>query len=251
MIRASNHQPEDTLMNTTPSSLATRRTAGALLMVAGILPLICLPLLSVVFGYPDIIRAEPSVLLTRLNETRAITPLLYYAGVGGMGLFFALGASMLSEYLSTLGPSPWNRLVGTTGTVSGVILFAGILRYARLFPELARWRVSGTYDPAAVDLVFEAMNTYLGETLAEHVQFVFTTLFMVSAGFAGLRTRAFPKILAWAAFPVAFVVFVGNLEFFGVPGTFAWNRIAAELWIVWSLATGGCLLFFRGPSPRD
>jgi hypothetical protein len=237
-------------MRTDPSFFTTRRVAGALMLIAGILPLICLPLLSIVFGYPDIIRAEPSVLLTKLHETRAITPLLYYAGIGGMGFFLSIGSALLSEHLSAFGPSPWNRLVGTAGTVSGVILFAGILRYARLFPELAAWRVSGTYDPAAVDLVFEALNSYLGETLAEHVQFVFTTLFMVSAGFAGLRTRAFPRILAWAAFPVAFVVFVGNLEFFGVPGTFAWNRIAAELWIVWSVAVGGCLLFLRGPEPR-
>jgi hypothetical protein len=131
-----------------------------------------------------------------------------------------------------------------------VLLFAGILRYARLFPELARLRASGSFDPAAIDLVFEALNTYLGETLAEHVQFVFTTIFMISLGFAGLRTRVLPRILTWSAFVVAFVVFAGNLEFLNVPGTFIWNRIAAELWIAWSVAAGFCLLFLRGPETQ-
>ena len=237
-------------MSGTFNQTSLRRVVGAMFIIGGILPAICLPLLSIVFGYPEIIRAEPSILLTKLHETSAFTPYLYYCGIGGMGLFLALSSSMLGDYLSSIKQTPWNRMVATTGTVSGVILFAGILRYARLFPELARMRVSGSYDPATIDLLFEAFNTYLGETLAEHVQFVFTTLFMVSVGVASLRTRALPRIVAWAAFPIALVLFVGNLEFFGVPGTFIWNRMAALLWIGWSIAAGGCLLFLRGPEAR-
>lgn len=237
-------------MSGTFNQASLRRVVGAMFVIGGILPAICLPLLSISFGYPEIIRAEPSVLLSKLRETRTLTPYLYYFSFGGMGLLLALSSSLLDEYLSSIKRTPWNRMVGTTGTVSGVILFAGILRYARLFPELARMRVSGSYDPATIDLLFEAFNTYLGETLAEHVQFVFATLFTVSIGVASLKTRALPRIVAGAAFPVALVLFVGNLEFFGVPGTFIWNRMGAVLWIGWSIAAGSCLLFLRGPEAR-
>ncbi len=219
-----------------------RRAAGWCFLAGGLLPLLCLPLLALHFGYPDIIRAEPSVLLPRLHAQRHLVPYLYYAGVGGMGLSLLFGARFLQEALETEERSPWTAALGLAGTLSGVFLFAGILRYALLFPRLAAWRAGGAWDPGTVDLVFRAFNTYAGETLAEHIQFLFSTIFLASTGIAGLRTRRLPRFLAWAALGVACVIGVGNLEFFGVPGTFAWNRLGAKLFGIWEVLAGLCLL---------
>lgn len=198
--------------------------------------------LKQVFGYPDIIRAEPGVIMEKLHETRAIVPYLYYFGVGGAGLSVLFFSILFAKALEREGEEMFSALGKTCGVISGALLYVGIIRYSILFPKLAELRHSGVYDPATVDLVFRAFNTYVGESVAEHAQFLFTALMLTFFGIAALRTRILPRVLAVAAFAIAVVDLIGNLEHFGYSFAFTFNRTGPKLFAVWLLVAGAFLV---------
>jgi hypothetical protein len=219
--------------------------AGIMAILTGFLP-IAGTLLLTGFGYPDIIRETPELILTRLHEARATVPYLYYAGIGGAGLGALFLTFLMSEILGKAGGGLWGRLGKLCGAVDGLCLYAGILRWTFLFPSLAAMRAEGAYDSRTIDLVFKAFNTYVGDTVAEHVGFTFMFLWMVFICVGMLKTGKFAKWIPVSGLAASAVVLYGNLEFFGAPGAFAVNRAAAEIAAAWLIAFGVYLILKRG-----
>lgn len=212
---------------------------GGLCVVFGIMGL------KYYFGYPDIIRAEPGVILQRIHELRHIVPFLYYFGVGGAGIsmfFFSISFGMLMEYS---GERVYSKFGQCCGIVAGVLLFTGIIRYSILFPSLGQLRAAGQFDAADIDLVFKAMNTYVGESIAEHAQFLFSSMMFLFFGISILKTKVLPKWIALFAIATTVVILIGNLEQFGCKFAFFFNRTAAKMLALWLLATGMVLLWKR------
>lgn len=197
------------------------------------------------FGYPDIIRADPGVILQRLHELRHIVPYLYYFGVGGAGISMFFFSILFGMLLDDSGERVFSKLGQCCGIVAGVLLFTGIIRYSILFPTLGQMRASGQFDPAAIDLVFKAMNTYVGESIAEHAQFLFSSLMFLFFGISILKTKALPAWTAMFAMVTTVVILIGNLEQFGCKFAFAFNRTAAKMLAIWLFATGLMLLWKR------
>jgi len=197
------------------------------------------------FGYPDIIRADPGIILQRLHELRHIVPVLYYFGVGGAGISMFLFSILFGMVLNDAGESIYSKLGQCCGMVAGVLLFIGIIRYSFLFPTLAQMRAYGQYDAATIDLVFKAMNTYIGDSMAEHAQFVFSSLMFLFFGISILKTQVLPKWIALLAMLTTVVILVGNLEQFGYKFAFVFNRTAAKMLALWLFATGFLLLRLR------
>lgn len=198
--------------------------------------------LKLQFGYPDIIRAAPGVILDKLHETRDIVPYLYYFGVGGAGIGVLFFSILFAKYLQLEGDEVWSALGKVCGIISGILLYVGIIRYSILFPRLAELRQSGAYDHESINLVFTAMNTYVGEAVAEHSQFLFTSLMLVFFGIAALRTRVLPLWMVVFALVIATVDLIGNLEHFGFKFAFWFNRTGPKMFAVWLLAAGVILL---------
>jgi hypothetical protein len=212
---------------------------GGLLVIGGVTAL------KYCFGYPDIIRAEPAVIMERLHAARHIVPYLYYAGVGGAGLCLFLYSILLGEILKEAGDRVWATLGRTCGIVAGVLLYVGIIRYSILFPKLAAMKAAGVHDPDTMDLVFKAMNTYVGESVAEHAQFTFSALMFLFFGMSIFRTQVLPKWLVIFCFVTSAVIVVGNLEPFGFGFAFVFNRTAAKMLAVWLVCSGSALLWKR------
>ena len=216
---------------------------GGLVIIAGVTAL------KHVFGYPEIIRAEPGVLLERLHQTREIVPYLYYVGVGGAGVCILLFAVVFEKLLCRYGEETLSALGKVCGVVGGALLYVGIIRYSILFPRLAAMRHSGSYDNETLDLIFKAMNTYIGDSVAEHVQFTFTSLMLLFFNLSIIRTRVLPKPIAWFGLVTVVVLLVGNLEQFGFPFAFQFNRTGAKMLAAWLLASGISLLYRRNRVP--
>jgi hypothetical protein len=210
-------------------------------IAGGMVVLVGFYLLMVFFGYPDIIRQPPSILLERLYVQRDIVPYLYYIGVGGAGLCIFFFSILLSKLLNASGEGLLSDLGRSCGMVTGVLLYIGIIRYTFLFPDLAEIRHLGTYDKDMVDLVFKAINRYVGDSVAEHAQFTFTGLMMLFFSISILKTKLINKWVAYFGVVVAIMLIYGNLEFFGAPGAFTANRIASDLVAVWLVAAGVAL----------
>lgn len=223
--------------------------AGIFACLGGVVIIAGVTALKQVFGYPEIIRAEPGVLLERLHQTRDVVPYLYYVGVGGAGVCMLLFAVVFEKVLRRFGEETLSALGKVCGVVAGVLLYAGIIRYSILFPRLAAMRHSGDFNNETIDLIFKAMNTYIGDSLAEHVQFTFTSLMLLFFNLAILRTRVLPRPVAWFGLATVAVILVGNLEQFGFSFAFLFNRTGAKMLAVWLLATGLSLLFGRNKVP--
>jgi len=219
--------------------------AGTFACLGGVVIIAGVTALKYFFGYPEIIRAEPGLILERLHQTRNIVPYLYYVGVGGAGVCLALFSVVFEKLLSRLGEETLSALGKVCGIAAGVLLYAGIIRYSILFPRLAAMRHSGDFNNETIDLVFKAMNTYIGDSIAEHVQFTFTSLMLLFFNLAILRTKVVPRPIAWFGLVTVAVLLIGNLEQFGVSSAFIFNRTGAKMLAAWLLATGAALLVRR------
>ncbi len=227
------------------------RAAGIIAICGGLCVVGGVAGLKYFFGYPDIIRADPGIIMKRLFETRDIVPYLYYFGVGGAGISMFLFSLLFGSLLDGRGERVWSMLGKYCGAVAGVLLYVGIIRYSILFPALAALRESGAYDSAGVDLVFKAINTYVGDSVAEHAQFTFSSLMFLCFGISLLKTRILPSWVAWFAIVTTLVILIGNLEQFGFKFAFVFNRTAAKMLAVWLLCAGAALLVKQRALPTD
>jgi hypothetical protein len=220
--------------------------AGALFILASLLLSVAFLLLRKRFGYPEVIRKGPETILPRLHEMSNLVPYLFYAGVGGAGLCVFFASPLLAKIFAHTGDGLWAHLAKYCGMTAGFCFYAGILRWTFLFPQLAKFRSEGTYDPKAIDLVFEAFHTYVGETLAEHVGFTFMTFWLLFLSLAVLKTRLLNRWIGYAGLLLAGVIAYGNLEFFRLPGAFWANRKGVDAAGIWFLAFGINLLVTMG-----
>ncbi|MBI5118135.1 DUF4386 family protein [Candidatus Poribacteria bacterium] len=224
--------------------------SGILSISAGVIATICFLFLGKIFGYPEIIRETPQVILGKLYETRNLVPYLYYIGVGGAGICIFFLSLLLRKIFQLAGDDIWGYLGQYCGMVVGICLYAGIIRYTFLFPFLARLRAEGIYDPKTIDLVFEAFNTYVGESIAEHVQFTFMFFWLLFFSIAILKTRIINKWIAVLGVVLSIVIFYGNLELFGAPGAFLANRQGSDFVALWAVALGVNLIWARNTKPE-
>jgi len=226
-------------------------TAAAILGICGgLVVIVGFTLLKKVFGYPQIIRAEPGVILERLYDHINLVPYLYYVGVGGAGVCLLFFSVIFEKILKSEGEDLFSSLGKVCGIIAGILLYAGIIRYSILFPRLAQMRHDGVYTPETIDLVFKAMNTYIGDSLAEHVQFTFSALMFVFFGISIIRTGVVSKYIALFGFVTSVIILIGNLEQFGVKFAFMFNRAGAKMLAVWLIAAGCALLVSKRGDSR-
>lgn len=219
--------------------------SGILSIAAGMVATIGFLLLSKYFGYPEIIREAPQIILNKLHETRNSVPYLYYIGVGGAGLCIFFLSLLLRKIFQIAGEDIWSYLGKYCGMIVGLCLYAGIIRYTFLFPLLAKYRVEGNYDPKTIDLIFDAFNTYVGDSIAEHMQFTFMFFWLFFFSMAILKTKIISKWIAILGLILSVIILYGNLEFFGVPGAFWANRQGADFVALWAIVLGINLIWIR------
>ncbi len=229
----------------THKNSALFRATGLFAITGGLIAVLGFLALKPTFGYPEIIRESPEVLLNKLYEQRHIVPYLYYAGVGGGGVCIFFFSILIRRIFQQSGEDLWSHLGHFCGIITGVLLYTGIIRYTFLFPLLAEFRVTGVYPPEMVDLVFKAFNTYVGDSIAEHVQFTFTSLMLIFFGISILKTQVIKKWIGIFGIFTAGILVYGNLEPFGAPGAFMFNRIGADLIAVWLICAGINLLLIN------
>ena len=225
-------------------------SAGIISILLGVLPLAGFQLLGK-YGYPELIRESPKVILESIYQARNVIPYLYYAGVGGAGLCVIFLSILMGIILNNAGEKTLSELGKYCGIINGLCLYGGILRWTFLFPKLAEFRALGTYDTETIDLVFKSFNTYVGDTIAEHVGFTFMFLWVLFFSIALIKTKVITKWLGFSGIGLCLLVLYGNLEFFGVPGAFIANRLAAELVAVWAMLLGINLILKRNTAFSD
>lgn len=222
------------------------KITGITAITQAVLMAVCFGLLAQIFGYPEIIREAPSVILTELFKGIRVVPYLYQ-GVAYCGLLLVFEAILFKKSFEDETNEVWLDLGQMSGVLSGFVFLMGLMRWVVLFPWLAELYATRQADPKLLELLFEAFNTYVGFSVAEHVGFLFLSLMCLFWGITILRTRLIPAWVGWLGLLLGVWVIYGNTEVFHFPFAFLANRIGPELLGVWNIIVGLYLILKKGP----
>jgi Domain of unknown function (DUF4386) len=227
--------------------MTTESAAAVLLIAVPVAFNVMFTLLARSFSYPDILREPVGTILARFSAGGTPLVVRWWA--------FALTALMMVPVVALVSSlfvdGPLRTLAFATGLVSALVQTLGLMRWPFVVPLLARRYV----DPRATEsqrdtaeLVFDALNRYLGVGVGEHLGYLFTGSWTILTGVLILGSSAFPALLGWLAIPIGIALLIGALEFVGPNEPGGWSiaervtPIAYIAWSVWLIAFGVVLL---------
>lgn len=225
--------------------------AAAVLLIA--LPVLfnaAFAALSVLFGYPDILRRPTEEVLERFSRGGSRLVLLWW-GFAMTAVLFAPLAVLLTGVLDGA-DSTLLGLGAALGVLASVVQFLGLIRWPFLIPYLARIIAEPDATPArkeAVDVIFQAFNRYLGVAVGEHLGYLLTGAWSILVGVALLQTSVVHPALGIAGIIIGAVLVMCSFEFVGPFERTGWKvaevttPLAYIAWSLWLLVMGIALLF--------
>lgn len=197
--------------------------------------------LMITFEYPKIIRKDPVYILKKINRVGKTIPFLFY--IFGMGGFIIVFASIAFEQFEReSGEMIFSQFALVSGIIYGILLFIGILRYFKLFPQLAALYEQQQITEKSVREIYQIVNIYIGETMCEHVAFLFLSVMILCNSISLLTLKIVGNGLGIGGIVIAIGLLIGNTEFLGIKKVFIVNRIFSSLSAIWLLTIGFCLL---------
>ena len=216
-----------------------RRTTGVLFIVISLLMLTCFVLLGIILGYPEILREETGVILTRFHEAGNTAPLLYY-GLMISAVLVIFESVLFQRVFDEEARDVFLELGKYAGICAGLAFIFGFMRWVFLVPQLARTYAEsgGGLDAETTSLLFRAFDTFLGFSIGEHVGFMFLSLMLGFFGTALIRLKKAPFWIGWCGIIIGLGVLYGDTEAFSWPLSFTVNRVATKLSLIWMITVG-------------
>lgn len=221
--------------------MKTEKTIGILLIIGAIGVLVPYTILTIIFDYPNILRQETGVILTKYHE-------------GGNGLiwswwaFAILGLPLVKAYI-LLGQRleqkfyfiRWATALGVIGLLVQMI---GLLRWTFVVPVLANNFVTGNLMLKETSKVaFQVVHQYGGVVLGEHMGQLFTIAWTLMMTSAFTQIKLFPKWITWLGYISSVIYLLAQAELFatvipGFPVIGSAGFVGSTLWIVWLITIG-------------
>lgn len=218
------------------------KTIGLCLIVAALGIFVPYTVLTIIFDYPDILRAEGGTVLTKFHEGG--TPLVY------TWLAFALlGAPLIPAY-SLIGLNleqrhPYMRWVTAVGLFSCFVQMIGLLRWVFVIPVLANSYMQATDDASrnAIVIMFQAFHQFGGVLLGEHLGQLGTIIWTCVVIYVLYSERLIPRSLAWFGYLASGIYLFAQSELLatvipGFPVVEIAGFIGSTCWLVWLISTG-------------
>jgi hypothetical protein len=229
--------------------MSTVAVTGVLLLALPVAFNVAFGVLAATFDYPDILRRPTHEVLTRFREggTQLVLWWWIFALTGvALAPLAVLVARALDDASGTL------LVVGATvGVLAALVQVLGLIRWPFLVPYLARVDADPDASPAqraAVDVVFQSFNRYLGVAVGEHLGYLLTGAWTVLVGVAFTQSSVAPAWLGIPGIVIGAVLALCSLEFVGPAEPDGW-KLAASLtpityvaWSLWLVACGIALL---------
>ncbi len=228
--------------------MAGGQTIGILMIVGAVLLLIPYILLTMVFDYPDVLRADPGTVLVKFHQGGpALTGLWFAFAIVGLPLIpaYVLLGQQLEKHLSFV---RWVTMMGVAGLLVQMI---GLLRWTFVVPVLARLYVSGTEGVReATTVAFQVIHQYGGVALGEHMGQLFTIIWTVGMNQALGHLKIIPRRVFVLGYVASAIYLMAQAELLAtvVPGFPVWapaGLIGSTLWLAWLVAVGVDLLGHR------
>lgn len=224
------------------STLKAQKTIGWLLIAGAVGVLIPYTLLTMIFEYPDILRQDSSIILTKFHEAGNRLIWTWFA-------FALIGLPLIPAYIrigqKLENRSPLVRTATTIGVIGLIVQMIGLLRWTFVVPVLANSFVTATDEAtkAAAIISFETIHQFGGVILGEHVGQLFTITWTVLMSITFTRLKLFPKWINLLGFISAFIYLLAQAELFStvMPGFPVWDMagfIGSTLWLFWLVIVG-------------
>lgn len=211
---------------------------AALFILFPIVVQIPFTILTVKFGYPDILRENAGVVMTQFNEGGS--PLIWTWYVYAMSIAIFLGAVFQMKKIKGLYKG---QDIFTVGLVSGLVQMIALLRWTFLVPFLSRAYVSSS-DLAikkSLEVVFEIQNSFLGIGLGEHLGQMTMAAWTVLLVGSIMKDHKVTRFLGYVS---AFTLFAGLSEHlvtalgYSVANLDKVTMIGFILWSLWMITVG-------------
>ena len=222
--------------------MTTEKKIGWLLIVGAIGVFIPYTILTITFEYPDILRQDAGVILTKFHEEGSSLIFTWWA-------FAILGLPLLVAYIK-IGQQFENRVsfvkwVTTLGVISGIVQIVGLLRWVFVVPVIASNYIT-TSDPVVKEVAknsFQTIHQFGGVLLGEHLGQLFTIIWTVMMSIAFIKLKLFPGWVSWLGIISSIVYFFAQADLFatvipGFPVLPMTGFIGSTLWLIWLTITG-------------
>ena len=227
-----------------------RRVTGILLILTPVAFNVFFTLLSVTFGYPDILREPAGYVLRSFDAGGGGLVAIWYGFMLTAVLFVPL-AVLVHRVLAGPGAPFYLGVATAFGVVAGVVQFLGLVRWPILVPYLADVYLDPGSSEAtreSAEVVFGAFNQYSGVAVGENLGYMFTGLWTALVSLAMMGSPLFGRWLGWAGLVAAAGIFVGILEPAGFGAAADIVVVGYILWSLWLAAAG---ISFSGVSEPE
>lgn len=222
--------------------MKTEKTIGRLLIAGAIGVLVPYTILAIIFQYPDILREDTAVILTKFHEGGSKLIFTWFAfAVAGLPLIPAY--ILIGQKLENR--APLIRMATTIGIIGLIVQMIGLLRWTFVVPVLSNNFVTAEDEAtkAAVIISFKTIHQFGGVLLGEHSGQLFTIIWTVLLSVAFAKLKLFPKWLSRLGYISSFIYLLAQAELFAtvIPGFPIWDMagfIGSTLWLIWLIITG-------------
>ncbi|MBP6402124.1 MAG: DUF4386 domain-containing protein [Bacteroidia bacterium] len=220
----------------------TNKIIGCLLIIGAIALFIPYTFLTIIFEYPDILRQDTSVILTKFSGGGSTLVWTWFA--------FALTGIPLLPALILIGQkfeskASLVRIATTLGIIGLIVQMIGLLRWTFVVPVLAETFMTAGDEAtkAAAIISFKTIHQFGGVLLGEHLGQLFTIAWTVLISLSFEKMRLFPKWVHLLAYISSFIYLLAQMELLAtvIPGLPYWGLagfIGSTLWLCWLVLIG-------------
>ncbi|MEI9810154.1 MAG: DUF4386 domain-containing protein [Bacteroidota bacterium] len=158
-------------------------------------------LLTMIFEYPDILRQETGIILTKFHEggSRLVWTWLAFAlaGIPLIPAYILIGQKLENK-------SGLVRTATTIGVIGLIVQMVGLLRWTFVVPVLADTYTHATDEAtkSAAIIAFKTIHQFAGVILGEHLGQLFTIYGTVLLSATLAKLKLVPKWITWLVIPV-------------------------------------------------
>lgn len=221
--------------------MKTEKIIGLLFIIGAIGVFVPYTILTIIFEYPDILRQDTRVILTKFNEGGSALIWTWWAfailGLPLLGAYILIGQKLETKFYFIR----WATILGVIGLIVQMI---GLLRWTFVVPVLAKNYVFGTeMTKDASKVAFQVVHQYGGVVLGEHLGQIFTIAWTIMMTSAFSRLKLLPKWAIWLGYISSIIYLLAQAELFAtvIPNFPVWDLagfLGSTLWLVWLLVVG-------------
>lgn len=223
------------------SDFNTEKIIGILLIVGALALFVPYTLLTITFDYPNILREDTGVILTRFRAGGNALIWTWFA-------FALVGFPLLGAYV-LMGQKLENkerfvRLATIIGILGLVVQMIGLLRWTFVVPILATHFANGNeMTKEASKVAFQVIHQYGGVILGEHLGQLFTIFWTILMAMVFQRLRLFPTWLIGMGYVASAIYLLAQAELFAtvMPDFPVWDLagfLGSTLWLIWLVMVG-------------